>query len=394
MNQLDGLVAGYNQHSHSVGVKSLNFHDLFLLNMVGDLDDLIPAMNLRLGKTISVEDHIKWVVENSHCSCLVKPTAKELFAGHEMWASYYQMLNVYKHYNFKLKNVPAGRVSFSSYPALLSSEDDFYILNTGLVVMETTNGIFNMSIYESITPQSLMSWIRAIVSNRMTTSGKEWTTMMAKYNSGTYNNQWMVVDFKRYVAGSTTLAPGTLWIGSQLPSYFESADVTHVVNKQGYWPSYNIPYFENVFNMAGYPSMVAQFGNYWSYHGYPRSQIFKQREGSVKDLASMQRLMRYNDYQNDPLSMGCPDNQIACRADLAVANRTSFCSAGAFGAINAKITSSSRVPEFEAVIIGGPTHQTLPPFEWTTEIDQRFGVKHYGQPKRFDFRWQFVKPTI
>jgi len=104
--------------------------------------------------------------------------------------------------------------------------------------------------------------------------------------------------------------------------------------------------------------------------------------------------MRYNDFQNDPLSLGCPNNQIACRADLATKNATSFCSPGAFGAINAKITSSSRVYNFEAVIIGGPTHQSLPPFEWTAAIDQRFGTKHYGQPKRFDFRWQFVKPSL
>jgi len=312
-----------------------------------------------------------------------------------MWASYLQMLNIYKHYYFPL-NSPStisDRVSFSSYPGLLSSEDDFYILSSGLVVMETTNGIFNLSIYDAIVPQSLMSWVRVIVSNRLATSGKEWTNVMQRYNSGTYNNQWIVVDYKEYTSGKKTLNPNTVWIGSQLPGYFESGDVTYVINEQGYWPSYNIPFFKNVFDLAGYEIMVQEFGPYWSYHGYPRAKILKQRQNSVKDLRTMQEIMRYNDYEHDPLSLGCSCNQLACRGDLAVNNATTFCSPGAFGAINAKITSSSRVPHFEAVIIGGPTHQSLPPFEWTEAIDQQFPTtKHYGQPKRFNFRWQTVFP--
>jgi len=46
-----------------------------------------------------------------------------------MWSSYYQLLNVYKHYTFNLQSqgIPGKFVSFSSYPGLLSSEDDFYI---------------------------------------------------------------------------------------------------------------------------------------------------------------------------------------------------------------------------------------------------------------------------
>jgi hypothetical protein len=102
------------------------------------------------------------------------------------------MLRTYKTYNFSFSN-PSTKskvVSFSSYPAVLSSVDDYYITDQKLMVTETTNGFYNNSLYNLIVPESILSWIRAIVANRMTADGQSWTQIFAKYNSGTYNNQW------------------------------------------------------------------------------------------------------------------------------------------------------------------------------------------------------------
>ena len=42
----------------------------------------------------------------------------------------------------------------------LSSDDDFYLLDTGLTVLQTTNDILDESLYDLLTPHSLTSWQR------------------------------------------------------------------------------------------------------------------------------------------------------------------------------------------------------------------------------------------
>lgn len=48
------------------------------------------------------------------------------------------MLRIYKHYNFNLTELrpAADRMSFSSYPGELFSDDDFYLLSSGLVMLQ------------------------------------------------------------------------------------------------------------------------------------------------------------------------------------------------------------------------------------------------------------------
>lgn len=46
--------------------------------------------------------------------------------------------------------VPSVQSSFSSYPASISSADDFYQLSSGLVVQETTIGVYDGSLYKKV----------------------------------------------------------------------------------------------------------------------------------------------------------------------------------------------------------------------------------------------------
>jgi hypothetical protein len=60
----------------------------------------------------------------------------------------------------------------------------------------------------------------------------------------------MVLDVDRLASGS---ADGVLWVLEQLPGLVESADLSHVLLSQGFWPSFNIPYFDKIYRMSGYP---------------------------------------------------------------------------------------------------------------------------------------------
>jgi hypothetical protein len=216
--QLQGLTDAYNEYR--TDEPEMDFNEQFLANSDGDLEDIVPVVmgEEQAKKSRSLENSPYYSF--SHCSALIKPLKNsqgaypELFSGHTTWTGYIDMLRTYKIYNLYYNN-PATKsrtVSFSSYPSDLSSIDDFYVTDTKLSVIETTNGIFNTTLYQYVVPQSVLSWIRVILSNRMATDGKSWTEIFAKYNSGTYNNQWMVTDYNKFVSGSTKLQDGLLWI--------------------------------------------------------------------------------------------------------------------------------------------------------------------------------------
>ena len=57
--------------------------------------------------------------------------------------------------------------------------------SSGLGVMETTNNVFDQSLYKKVVPQSLWAWQRVRVANLLANSGPEWSASITEYNSGT-----------------------------------------------------------------------------------------------------------------------------------------------------------------------------------------------------------------
>lgn len=118
---------------------------------------------------------------------------------------------------------------------VIYSKDDFYALpRHQLVVLETTNGVMNNDLYTLVTPESLLTWQRLPVVNTLASSGREWTDLMARHNSGTYANQWMVVDMKHFQPGrGITTRKDFLWIIEVAPGIAIANDVTEVMVQQG-----------------------------------------------------------------------------------------------------------------------------------------------------------------
>ncbi|KAA0716181.1 putative phospholipase B-like 2 [Triplophysa tibetana] len=367
--QLKGLEDGYNgQVDFPSGSFSIDPFGFLLFQMGGDLEDLEAALNKSSGVRAK---------GSGSCSALIKllPDNRDLLMSHDTWNNYQSMLRIIKKYNFTYRTSPdgdrviPGRVqAFSSYPGSIFSGDDFYILSSGLVTMETTIGNSNDDRWKLVKPQdAVMEWLRNIVANRLAESGPAWAKIFSMYNSGT--------------------------------GLMVNADKTEELLKSGYWASYNIPYFEEVFNASGGQELLQKYGLWFSFSENPRAQIFRRNQTLITDIESMVRLMRYNNYKEDPLSV-CDDcvpvqngeNAISARSDLNPANGTYPFGAlrqRAHGGTDMKLTGYEMMKHFEMLAVSGPAWDQVPVFQWSTSPYSK--LLHMGHPDRWDFNTVHVK---
>ncbi len=62
--------------------------------------------------------------------------------------------------------------------------------------------------------------------------------------------------------------------------YVKSGDQSDIL-RAGYWSSYNVPFYENVFDALGYSTAVEAYGTEFSYQLCPRAKIFRRDQGKV-----------------------------------------------------------------------------------------------------------------
>jgi hypothetical protein len=402
VSQLRGMVAGV-ALAQLTPSPEIDMFAMWMMNAAGSMEDLVGLLS---GDAADTADSANAAARarpplrggatrgprfvgkpdapplETDCSALIRVTPDDVLFAHTTWRSFTMMTRVLKRYD--LPNV--FPVSLSSTPAFISSKDDFYLTGAGLMVMETTNNIFDTKLWDLLTPRSLLTFVRSTVANRLARSGPEWVSAFSVNNSGTYNNQWMVLDGNladRVPAGTERhFLPRTLTIAEQIPGRVASRDVTDVLNARGFWPSYNIPYLPEIYNASGYPAK-AQGNPGYSYSECPRAQIFARDAPHVTDVADMQNIMQSCRWKTDPLSLGKPNNCISSRYDLITEGR-----ADAFGGIDSKVASLKHGGMglgFSA--ISGPTHaqDDTPPFSWN---DPKWSAKaHRGQPLVFDLPW-------
>ncbi|KAM9743645.1 putative phospholipase B-like 2 [Menidia menidia] len=394
--QLKGLEDSYNdQLSFPTGPFSLNPFGFLLFQMGGDIEDLESALN-RSSQTQPLG--------SGSCSALIKllPKNKELLVSHDTWNTYQAMLRIMKKYTFAFKMSPSGKdplpggtQAFSSYPGSIFSGDDFYILSSGLVTLETTIGNSNPALWKFVQPTgTVMEWLRNIVANRLAVTGKEWAQIFSKFNSGTYNNQWMIVDYNQFTPGETDLKEGLFVVLEQIPGLVVYDDKTEELQNKGYWASYNIPYYVDIFNASGCNELVDKFGPWFSLDQNPRAQIFRRNQTHITDLDSMVALMRYNNFKEDPLSKceGCDplhngENAISARSDLNPANGTYPFGAlrqRPHGGTDMKMTSYEMFKDYSMLAVSGPTWDQVPPFQWSTS--PYTDLVHMGHPDTWAFK--------
>ncbi|KAM4708771.1 putative phospholipase B-like 2 [Discoglossus pictus] len=399
--QLKGLEDSYNGRiSFPQGKFTLSPFGFLLFQLGGDLEDLESALNKSESSTQR---------GTGSCSALIKllPDNKDLLVSHDTWNTYQSMLRIIKKYKLPYRTsnngghlIPGWVQTFSSYPGTIFSGDDFYLITSGLVALETTIGNSNKDLWQYILPKgSVLEWLRNIVANRLATEGEEWANIFTKYNSGTYNNQWMIVDYNKFIAGKTDVPRGLLTILEQIPGLVLAEDKSEELYHKGYWASYNIASFPEIYNASGMPDLVDQYGDWFSYKSNPRAQIFLRNHTQVKDMDSMISLMRYNNYLYDPLSQcsTCDpkpnaENAISARSDL---NRpTGTYPFGALrqrqhGGTDMKVTSYNMAKLNQMIAVNGPTWDQVPPFQWSTSPYSN--LLHMGHPDLWKFSPVLVK---
>jgi len=395
LEQGEGIAHGFRMAANRTSMK-ISDTEFALFNILGDLDDLETALDPNPKNA-----RRRLLQRDGHCSALIKLIGKhDIYFSHNTWTQLQMMLRVIKRYNLAFKRsasanaetVPTESISMSSYPGMVYSMDDFYTLSSGLAVMETTIINYNHDLWKNVsTTNSIFTSVRTMVANRLANDGEEWTKIFSKYNSGTYNNQWMVLNYNLFEP-MKPINDGLLWVLEQLPGMVTSRDVTDVLKSQGYWASYNNPYFKEIYEASGTPKMVEKYGDFFSYTETPRAKIFKRDQSSVEDVEDMMKLMRYNDYQHDEFSKCKCDppysavSAISSRGDLNPANGTfPFPTLGhrTSAAIDMKLTTLDLFLLQQFIAIGGPTYDPLPPFEFSkSDLKDK---PHHGIPDKLEF---------
>lgn len=394
-DQMLGLYQGYKASLEKQEEDPVTMEDIFTMNIFGDLEDLEQAFDTEAKEPAKARGV-------GHCSALIRllPNNGDIYISHDTWNSYQSMLRIIKKYKIPFKKVPKGEtvpgveMSFSGYPGVIYSGDDFTVSSSGLTILETTIGNSNKDLWQFVKPEgSVLEGVRATVANRLARDGDTWTEMFSRYNSGTYNNQWMVVNMNLFKPLESELSPGLFWLLEQIPGYFRREDLTQVLQKKTFWPSYNSPYFTDVFNKSGNAELVEKLGDWFSYDKTPRALIFERDAPKVSDIFAMMRLMRYNNYTEDPVSAcDCSppysgENAISARCDLNPRNGTyPFSALGhrSHGGTDMKVTSLKLAKHLTFIAQSGPTWDPLPPFRWSEQDFQ--DTPHLGHPDLWQFQ--------
>jgi len=384
--QVDGLLEGWTKKTmEENGELPSDFDPVYgakLINYYVDVWDYAEKYKTEEGE---VQDG---QVSRPTCSVLIKhlKDKEELFVGHNAWHEYramgYRLLKKYQLSYHLLPGinelVPGHTATMSSYAGTIFSLDDFVTLSSGLVTTETTLFIYNTSLFAHSSPDSqVFEPARVMAANRLARTGKEWTDLVSLYNSGTYNNQWMVINYNN-IREDGTLKNGALWVLEQLPGQVWAEDQTHVLREMGYWASYNRAFYPDAFKISGGQEKVDKYGSWFSYSETPRAMIMARDHSQVIDEESMIKLMRYNSFQTDPFAKvpGCPNpipaGSIANRCDLTLPDSEceweefdNMVGHQGYGALDMKFVTKQLLKTQQFYAVAGPTHgPDMPPFSW------------------------------
>lgn len=379
--QFKGLQEGYMKAVNDKGVQQeMSIMHFWILQSIGDIYDLKVLWDEK-------RDPLNFM----ECTGLVTilDDYSEVFFGQDTWSDYRKMSNTVKEYIFK--NIPewnTTHVEVSTKIGALPSSEDFWVASSGLMILETTINNKNTTLQHEVdkSQTKLMTWLRNMHATFVAQTGEQWADEFLKENSGTYNNQYVIVDSKKLTPGVKP-TKDLLWVTETMPGIAVKADLTQVLADNLFFPSFNTPYFEEIQIMANYTNNVADNSSY--YYNETRYLILKREAPQVKSIEDFQKLMRLNNYLNEPVCND-PSKQVMSRYDLK--DRIGLNTSVAFGGLDTKVTSAWRtLNNLSFIGIWSPVYddKDLPPWdfdEWSEKHPDKV-VKHDGLPSKWTFNW-------
>lgn len=434
--QLEGLHQGYN--SVVDNEKKLSILDFYFINSEGNFGDLKMFMKINKLKipqntkfytkenlkkvydTDNLENIWRSIIRQGHCSAIVKMTTQsdgtyDILTGHNTWTDYCEMLRSLKHVDFAFEgnNQVVGmkprKINYSSYPGVLFSGDDFYEIDSKIVLVQTTLSVLDKFQYKNILDVSkyIPEFMRIMISNFMADSGKDWVDSYSSYNNHMYITQWLVVDYKvldqinqdkitnnnpnASNSNRNFLSPkkeysGLVNIIEEVPGSILTEDITGVFLSQKYFGSFNLAYFPE--NQVKLGLNIPQGINFTDKSYNPRYYILQKLHGGVNNIDQFAHLLQYNgfkdyktNFKDDP-SLIDPQSGISSRADL---ESNPYFSGG----VDFKIVNKDLMDSFSVYTYGGPTYDKNPylsPFDFSVMKNHDEDLYHLGIPNVWNFQ--------
>ena len=186
---MEALYHGYMEASKDNpdrNMDQVSMEDITTMNIFGDLEDLEQVFDSSYNKVkTGLSDQVEVIHHcqepgkvrglGGRCSALVRvlPDNSDMFVSHDTWNSYQSMLRILKKYKMPLRrsqkgeSVPGVEMSFSGYPGVIYSGDDFTVTSSGLTILETTIGNSNADLWKYVKAQgSVLEGVRSTVANR------------------------------------------------------------------------------------------------------------------------------------------------------------------------------------------------------------------------------------
>uniref|UniRef100_A0AC34FH14 Phospholipase B-like n=1 Tax=Panagrolaimus sp. ES5 TaxID=591445 RepID=A0AC34FH14_9BILA len=273
--------------------------------------------------------------------------------------------------------------------------------------METTIAVWNETLFENAKPENQVhAWLRAIAANQLARTAREWCEIFYRYNSGTYNNQWIILDYKNFQPYKPLPDYDLLFVLEQMPGLIEYEDVSKSLKENTYFATYNIPILPKIFKLSGYDKMEESY-DWFSRTNSARAKIFKRDHSKVVNLETLQTLMRYNNFTRDTLSRcNCTppytaQATISARGDLNDPNGTYplwRMSYGNHGALDYKGNNYQLFKRLEFRALSSPPYENVPPFQWS-KFALANKVKHVGHPDLWKFdcietKWETLNINV